>query len=96
MRPFQICGACLLTLGVWTLAGEATSTPRASKAAAEAAPLESPDSATCFDWKYPDKDACGSLKGKTECKAKPSIEGSDDAAKKEECKPTKGEECFCD
>ncbi|MGH8432604.1 MAG: hypothetical protein ACREUF_19620, partial [Solimonas sp.] len=61
-----------------------------------ATPLESPSGDTCFEWKYPDKAECGELKAKTECKAKASIEASEDEKKKEACKPTKGDECFCD
>ena len=61
-----------------------------------AKPLESPAGDSCFEWKYPDKAECGELKAKTECKAKASIEASEDDKKKEACKPTKGDECFCD
>lgn len=81
MLFFKACGACVVALGV---------------ASITLTPLESPDEASCVEWKYPDKDACGALKGKTECKAKPTIEASDDEKKKEECKPTKGDDCFCD
>jgi hypothetical protein len=81
MLVWKACGAGLAALGFMVVS---------------AAPLESPDSPRCYDWKYPDQDACGELKGKTECKATPTIEGSDDAKKKEACKPTKGSECFCD
>lgn len=59
-------------------------------------PLESPDEDECYEWTYPKDDACGSLSGKTECKARPSIEASDDEAKKEKCQPTKGDTCFCE
>lgn len=60
-------------------------------------PMESPDfDEECFEWTYPDKDECGELKGKEECKAEPTINSSDDDAKKEACQPTKGDECFCD
>jgi hypothetical protein len=81
MLMLKACGACVVALGLVSVA---------------MTPLESPDEASCVEWKYPDKDACGALKGKTECKAKPTIEGSDDEKKKEECKPTKGDDCFCD
>jgi len=60
------------------------------------APLESPSGGDCFEWTYPKSDACGALSGKTECKAKPSIETSDDEKKKADCKPTKGDDCFCE
>ena len=58
--------------------------------------LESPSGGDCFEWTYPKSDACGALSGKTECKAKPSIEASDDEKKKADCKPTKGDDCFCE
>jgi hypothetical protein len=63
---------------------------------APALPLESPDEDECFEWKYPKEDACGALKGKTECKATATIEGSDDDDKKAKCQPTKGDTCFCE
>jgi hypothetical protein len=86
MRVSEIGAACILALGLWT----------AGVADARVTPLESPDEATCFEWKYPDKAECGELKSKTECKATATIDGSDDEKKKEACKPTKGDECFCD
>lgn len=59
-------------------------------------PVDSPDEDECFEWTYPKEDACGNLKGKTECKATPTIESSDDDEKKEKCQPTKGDTCFCE
>ncbi len=69
-----------------------------SSGASQHQPLESPDGddEDCFEWKYPKNDACGKLSGTTECKPKPTIEASDDAAKKEACKPTKGDDCLCE
>jgi hypothetical protein len=61
-----------------------------------AAPLESPDEQECFEWTYPKNNACGNLNGKTECKAEPSINASDDEKKKADCRPTKGDTCFCE
>jgi len=67
-----------------------------SEPLAPPAPLESPDEAECFTWKYPKDKACGKLSGKEECKAKPSIEASDDDEAKEKCKPKKGDTCTCE
>ena len=72
------------------LVGPARSTPQAP------GPVESPSGGDCFEWTYPKSDACGALSGKTECKATPSIEASDDEKKKADCKPTKGDDCFCE
>jgi hypothetical protein len=58
--------------------------------------LESPGGDECFEWAYPKNDACGALSGKTECKARPTIEASDDEKKKADCQPTKGDDCFCE
>jgi len=57
---------------------------------------ESPDEEECVEWTYPKESACGNLSGKTECKATPSIEASEDDDKKDKCKPTKGDTCFCE
>ncbi|MCA9639641.1 MAG: hypothetical protein H6718_18885 [Polyangiaceae bacterium] len=57
--------------------------------------LESPDG-DCFEWKYPNKPECGSLAGKTECKAEPSINTLEkDEAKRKACGVEEGAECFC-
>ena len=48
--------------------------PRADRGAR----LESPSGDSCFEWKYPDKAECGELKAKTECKAKASIDATED------------------
>ncbi|MBK7579827.1 MAG: hypothetical protein IPI67_06420 [Myxococcales bacterium] len=61
-----------------------------------AVPLESPDEAECFEWKYPKNKACGDLSGKTECKASSTISASDDDDKKDKCKPKKGDTCNCE
>lgn len=70
----------------------------APSAASAPTPMESPDGDDdeCYEWKYPKATACGKLSGKTECKKRPSIEASDDDEKKENCKPDKGDTCFCD
>lgn len=86
MRVDKAFGAAIALLVLYLTTG----------AVARQAPLESPSGGSCFEWKYPDKSECGELKGKTECKAKATIEASDDEKKKEACKPTKGDECFCD
>lgn len=65
------------------------------EASPAATPLESPY-ADCFEWKYPDKAECGALKGKTECKAEPSINTVEkDPEKRKACQPEEGDECFC-
>jgi hypothetical protein len=99
MRAKKWLGAGFLAAGLSSgVAAGVTPEPSASDLgrANVAKPLESPSGDTCFEWKYPDKAECGELKAKTECKAKASIEGSEDEKKKEACKPTKGDECFCD
>ncbi len=90
-------------MNVWKLSGAGfvvfalvVATSARSLASSPVVPLESPDEEECFEWKYPKADACGDFSGKTECKATATIEGSDDDAKKEKCKPTKGDVCFCE
>ena len=100
MRATNWLGVTLLAVGLTTGVAAGGTPEREMSApgvqANRATPLESPSGDTCFEWKYPDKAECGELKAKTECKAKASIEASEDAKKKEACKPTKGDECFCD
>jgi hypothetical protein len=90
------CLAVGLSLGVMAAGGTPLRENAGRESVGAALPLESPSGDTCFEWKYPDKAECGELKTKTECKAKASIEASEDEKKKEACKPTKGDECFCD
>jgi hypothetical protein len=92
MNAWKLSGAGLV------IAALVVATSALSKAdpAAPARPLESTDEDECFEWQYPKEDACGNLKGKKECKARPTIEGSDDDEKKEKCQPTKGDTCFCE
>ncbi len=94
MNAWKLSGAGFVIAALVT----ATSALSSASVAASAAPtpLESPDEDECFEWTYPKEDACGNLKGKTECKASPSIEGSDDDDKKDKCQPTKGDTCFCE
>jgi len=80
-----------LVMAAFAVASGSPAAPRAS-----ATPLESPDEATCYEWKYPKEKACGDLSGKKECKSQPTIEASDDADKKEKCKPKKGDTCNCE
>lgn len=80
------------------VAGAALAAPlRANEPARDSDPLESPGfDEDCYEFTYPKKDACGSLSGITECKSSPTIDASDDEAKKEACQPTKGDICFCE
>jgi hypothetical protein len=102
MRSTKWLGASCLAVGLSTgvVAAGGTPEPAGSSSpgagASRVSPLESPSGDSCFEWKYPDKAECGELKAKTECKAKASIDASEDEKKKEACKPTKGDECFCD
>ncbi|MFO0567535.1 MAG: hypothetical protein U0263_17890 [Polyangiaceae bacterium] len=87
----------LVRLGGAVVLGGLVLAALSSESAARApSRLESPDEAECFEWKYPKDKACGSLSGKTECKAKPTIEGSDDDDAKSKCKPKKGDTCTCE
>jgi hypothetical protein len=90
MNGWKLSGAGFV-IAALVVASSALSQPSSPPVA-----LESPDEQECFEWKYPKEDACGKLSGKTECKASASIEASDDEDKKEKCKPTKGDTCFCD
>lgn len=90
MMLWKTTGAGLL-MGLFGLAFSAQSTSRLPPI-----PLESPDQAECYEWKYPKNKACGDLSGKTECKSKPTIEASDDQDKKDKCKPKKGDTCTCE
>ncbi len=90
MTLWKISGAGFL------LAGLAVAQSSRSEVPMPAEPLESPDEAECFQWKYPKSKDCGKLSGKEECKAQPSIEASDDEDQKEKCKPTKGDSCTCE
>jgi hypothetical protein len=90
MNGWKLSGAGLV-IAALAVAGSALSQPTSPPH-----PLESPDEDECFEWKYPKEAACGALSGKKECKARPSIEASDDDDKKDKCKPTKGDTCFCD
>jgi len=88
-------GGALLGAGALWLG--ATRSAHASEGAARAAvPAESPGGGECYEWTYPKKTSCGKLSGTKECKTRPSIESSEDEAKKEDCKPTKGDLCLCD
>jgi hypothetical protein len=86
-------GGALLGAGALWLG--ATRSAQASEVAATV-PAESPGGGECYEWAYPKKTSCGKLSGTKECKARPSIESSEDEAKKEDCKPTKGDLCLCD
>jgi hypothetical protein len=90
MNGWKLSGAGLV-IAALAVASSAFSSPSSPPV-----PQESPDEKECFEWKYPSEAACGNLKGKTECKATPSIEASDDDDKKDKCKPTKGDTCFCE
>ncbi len=84
-------------LGAGALWFGATKTAQASEVAGRAAmPTESPGGGECYEWTYPKKPSCGKLSGTKECKTRPSIESSEDEAKKEDCKPAKGDLCLCD
>ena len=88
-------GGALLGAGAWWLG--ATRSAQASEVGTPAAvPAESPGGGECYEWTYPKKTSCGKLSGTKECKTRPSIESSEDEAKKEDCKPTKGDLCLCD
>ncbi len=87
MNALKLSGAGLIVAALAMATTSAYSSP---------VPLESPDEEECFEWKYPSESACGNLSGKTECKARPTIEASDDDDKKEKCQPTKGDICFCE
>jgi hypothetical protein len=88
-------GGALLGAGALWL-GAARSAQASEAAARVAVPAESPGGGECYEWAYPKKTSCGKLSGTKECKTRPSIESSEDEAKKEDCKPTKGDLCLCD